>query len=424
MAGLGDLAAGLRLAGGTVSQPVFNTVAAENERNDSRAQQMRLLALQQTIRGIESGSIDPQQGSAALKQLGFDVPVGPSPEARTRLDALETQKAITQLAPQFMENGRLNARKLIGAVSARNPIMGAKVAKELGIDFEPKLIPLGDGASLYDPTNGKIVAENAKTDKPMEGLPEVAKLQEVMAKLPPGDPRRAALQNRINILTTRQPGAVVYLQTDNGYVAAPTRGVPPGPVAVTGAQPEGGQLRGPSMPLPQGAQENLLAASQAWRALDMIDAGIGETGRIKGVVSKAQTLVGANEKAIAFETGRDNFRIQAQALIKGIPSNFDVQTLMLTFPAIHLPEPVNKSRAAFARESFNQLVQDTISYYKGTKYQIPVSIVAEAKKRGIDVDSVRRWDGQSDPFASTQAKLSNVPKATQAQSGSDPLGIR
>lgn len=92
--GLGGLAQGLRLAGGILSPNVFKTVADEDQRRELQENRIRELQVQQTIRGIESGAIEPEAGRAALKQMGFNVPVGPGQDAVAKTEAAKQRAAM------------------------------------------------------------------------------------------------------------------------------------------------------------------------------------------------------------------------------------------------------------------------------------------------------------------------------------------
>lgn len=151
-------------------------------------------------------------------------------------------------------------------------------------------------------------------------------------------------------------------------------------------------------PLPSEAQDSLSQAFDAFDALDVMKKNMSETGVITGRVSQAQAALGFNQPAIDFDTGRNNMKLAAQALIKGIPSNFDVQTMVNTLPALGLPESVNKSREDFSRKLLKNLVKRTVAYYKGTGHNIPPGILKEAQKRGIDIGATKPWDGQGDPL--------------------------
>lgn len=177
------------------------------------------------------------------------------------------------------------------------------------------------------------------------------------------------------------------------------------PSAASGASPQTGtpasgpKSLGPGKAVSRDVLETLSQAQQAARALKDIEKGIGETGVIEGRISKGQAALGFNKKAIDFETARNNLKLAAQAMIKGIPSNFDVQTVIDTLPDLTQAESVNRSRAKFTRQSLKDLTEGTIGYYKTLGFAIPEFAEDFARGLGVDPAKVQPWDGKSDPFA-------------------------
>lgn len=175
-------------------------------------------------------------------------------------------------------------------------------------------------------------------------------------------------------------------------------------------------------PMPPQAQD---AISQGFLALDnlsVLEKNVGESGRLKGLMSEAQVFFGANQEAIDFKTAQAQMKLQAQALIKGIPSNFDVKTLIETLPDLTQPENVNRSRINASNKAFKQLLADTISYYKYTGTRIPENIVAAAEKRGINVKSVPSYKGEGDPFQKSQEAVESAYPAPKDEKGAKYIG--
>lgn len=162
--------------------------------------------------------------------------------------------------------------------------------------------------------------------------------------------------------------------------------------------------------LPTAIQEDLNGAFDALRNLKVMDSSLSETGRFQGLISKGQVFFGANQKAIDFETARNNMKLAAQAIIKGIPSNFDVSTVIDTLPAMTLPENVNKSRVQESNKKLSNLIKNVIAYYKGTNTVIPKPIIEQARQYGINIDVISPWSGKGDPLtgSSTDKLLNNI----------------
>lgn len=84
---LESLAAGLRGAGGILNPDVAKQNAAQDQQQEAIAEQRKNMIAQMTIKGAESGSIDPIKATQTLKGLGIEVPegaIGPTPEAMAR----------------------------------------------------------------------------------------------------------------------------------------------------------------------------------------------------------------------------------------------------------------------------------------------------------------------------------------------------
>lgn len=158
--------------------------------------------------------------------------------------------------------------------------------------------------------------------------------------------------------------------------------------------------------VPEKIQGELQGGLGALKDIEKLEAGVSETGRLKGLWTTVQifageefpNVIGENQKGIDFQTARNDLKLEAQALIKGIPSNFDVQTLINTLPDLTLPQSVNKSRIESTKRKTKSLISNIISYYKGTKQQIPENIISQARLAGVNVDSALPWDGQGDPL--------------------------
>lgn len=151
-------------------------------------------------------------------------------------------------------------------------------------------------------------------------------------------------------------------------------------------------------PPPPAVQETVSGALSALEQLDTMEKYINESGRIKGLWSMAGAWIGTNEDAIKFNSARNNLKLAAQSIIKGIPSNYDVESVVDTMAALWLPQATNKIRIKIAREATKNLLYNVISFYKNTKQAFPPQVVEQAKSFGINVDDVPKWDGKGDPL--------------------------
>lgn len=123
--GLGGLAQGLRLAGGVMSPRVFEAEAQAEAQRERQMQAQRLMEIQQTVRGIEGGAIPAEAGQIRLKQLGFEAPVGPGPEAIKRTEMAQ-QRIAMQEAMSKLPQGATFEDRLIAMAPHMPPEMQLK----------------------------------------------------------------------------------------------------------------------------------------------------------------------------------------------------------------------------------------------------------------------------------------------------------
>lgn len=174
--------------------------------------------------------------------------------------------------------------------------------------------------------------------------------------------------------------------------------------------------KAPPKPLSSGEQEDFIQAAQGARALNDMEKSLSKTGRIRGLRSKGAAFLGTDPDAVRFETARNQLKLAAQSLIKGIPSNFDVETVIDTLPSLTQPEPVNRSRIDFTRQSFKDMVQAKIGFYKGLNYQLPADVYRLAQELGVDPDAIQ-------PLTQEQmvARTAQINKGIAA--GAQKLGV-
>lgn len=204
--------------------------------------------------------------------------------------------------------------------------------------------------------------------------------------------------NTIKPRTLPQPTVVQGDVDGSPSTVSVQQGGSGGPVA-TEVKTGGGQSISPiSEPVIKSVQDDIQGGLELLKDISGMEAGLSETGRLKGMKSMVEVFFGDNKKAIDFQTARNNVRVAIQSIIKGIPSNFDVQVVLDTLPDFLQPEEVNRSRIETTRRKALSLVSNTISFYKGTKQRIPDVILEQARQMGVNVDGVPAWDGQGDPL--------------------------
>ncbi len=176
-------------------------------------------------------------------------------------------------------------------------------------------------------------------------------------------------------------------------------------------------------PLPQEAQTSMTGAVKIHRQLDIMEQNLKATGGLKGGLGMVQSskysmgLLGSpNKKLNEFLVARNSAMHEAQAVIKGVPTEFDIARFESTMPDPRLSPTVNRERLKTARQMADDLMLDKIAYFKGTGNQIPEHVARWAKDRGLNVDQIRPWDQSGDPFARTMQKYSGkmAPKGKAA----------
>lgn len=188
-----------------------------------------------------------------------------------------------------------------------------------------------------------------------------------------------------------------------------------------------GTPKAPLKPLPKDAQETINAVPGMYRAMDTIEKHVSKSGRVKGIGSKVGAFFGTDKDAIDFNTARSNLRVQGQAIIKGIPSNYDIQSFMETVPNLLAPDVANESRIKFTREVLDDTLKGTISFYQGTGYKIPQFVADLAKKRGIDLNDIKPWNGDTnnypldDVYRKHEAQIKKL--SAEKAGGSVPKGM-
>ena len=149
----------------------------------------------------------------------------------------------------------------------------------------------------------------------------------------------------------------------------------------------------PTKVLPQEFRENMRGGFNSLRFLKemtplVMQKGIGP---IKGLqtMGKVKTGVKDTDAMRKFDVARKNYKLAAQALIKGIPSNFDVQTVIDTFPDYFDTPELAKEKINLLNDIVRAMIKDNIAYFKGTAHVIPDEMIAEAESWGIDVQAIK-----------------------------------
>jgi len=130
---------------------------------------------------------------------------------------------------------------------------------------------------------------------------------------------------------------------------------------------------------PPNVVESVISAFDGFKDLKMMadnyDVGIPYGGWIIGITSK----LGINPRATEFLTGKNGTLVTStSALIKGIPSDFDVQNLLNTLPSEGEGDAVNFARIKRLERVYSDIIKNYLSFYGGINYRVPpqVEIIA------------------------------------------------
>lgn len=264
-------------------------------------------------------------------------------------------------------------------------------AREMGASPEQIFTILGINAKDQDAFGKKVAAVEARLGRPISP-DELLQMAGATGKMQ-------------EFSVSGEHGTTTYRSGPAGSMPASQVGAPAG---------EGGK------PLPQDARDTLTGAFASLQALRTITENIDKTGFVQGAKSEVGAFLGTDPGAVDFQTARDNLKVQAQSLIKGIPSNFDVQTFINTIPKLVGAQQGQKARANFSTKIAQQLIKDTIGYYKYTGFRIPPEVIEQAKTFDIDLSTTPVWDGKGTATSKSEALLKEARKGKSQDELAEP----
>lgn len=448
----------LRDAGGVYSPQVFMA-------NEQRYQQSQVLEANRKqnmfavlVNAIQAGAIDPVKGQQAIQQLGYDIGgIGPSAAAQENMAQAQERQRMLQLQKasqeeisadmQRMEALQTQAEKEAGAAETQRQFMERRAASLLGSpepDFSVEAAPspqsaqtqalnqqqgnMGGSIAQIGPGRYQAGTTNVESTDKMRAHNEALALKWMQSANPI---TREHGEKLLKSLRENAPKNVQFQELATGQkirgvdgseqdVYQQYRWMPDGSKIPEGAPfvKQGGVKVSvtniPQQAIPESAQTSMTGARKMYDALQTVRKYVGKSGIVEGWKSKLMAGLGLDPEAIAFETAVQNMQVLAQEVIKGIPSNFDVQTFIKTLPSITVPESVNQSRIEFSENAVKQLLKDSIAYYKGMKYSVPQHIIDDARAMGINLDDVYPWRGSTDPFYETSRIVKEQTQGTSA----------
>ena len=134
-------------------------------------------------------------------------------------------------------------------------------------------------------------------------------------------------------------------------------------------------------PIPAQAQEAITSAFDGFKDLKMIVDNIDEGVPFFGGLKRITSAFGLDRGATEFLTGQDGTLVSSSAaLIKGIPSDFDVTNIKNTLPSISQGDSVNIIRAKRLQRMYNDIIKNTLAWHSGLGNRIPMSIEVMARE--------------------------------------------
>lgn len=138
-----------------------------------------------------------QRESTRLGLPGAAAPMAATPSVMRQPAAAVPAAPVNMLAGTPFDIG-------MGAPAPTNALAAPPAAAPVGFTREQVQQMLMSPSARIRQQGQALVSTLEKPERPYEPT-ELEKLQNAMAALPPGDPRRAAYQSRIRMLTTREP---------------------------------------------------------------------------------------------------------------------------------------------------------------------------------------------------------------------------
>lgn len=194
-------------------------------------------------------------------------------------------------------------------------------------------------------------------------------------------------------------GQVTPLKTPTGAPTTTPTGAPAttGEGSATRLAPGVTMFEGRGKPLSDEQFKGLQGGFNMLQALQTVEANKDLFGLLRGPQARASAAFGIGpdaQRAADTEAALGSIKTNVSSLIKGIPSNFDVQTFFGRIPNLNglvSLESAEKAEAKLTnlKDETRFLVRSAIAYYKKNKNSIPPEFETIAQGYGIDINSVK-----------------------------------
>ncbi len=214
---LEGLAAGLRTAGGTLSQSVYNTQRQEEQTALDRKQRNKELTLGVLVKGAESGALSPDQFNAAVKKLGVDLPgMGPSYEAqghRLKLDeASDYQRRRAEFDAMNADTQPGNTVDMTGTDPVNSVANRTNFDEYMLRAEQATKLRLKDDAERFT----KLAELELKNKEKQSSIGQIIAEREEIARRNPEDPRLKYYDNYLQKETTAAPKNAQFVELPTG----------------------------------------------------------------------------------------------------------------------------------------------------------------------------------------------------------------
>lgn len=143
-----------------------------------------------------------------------------------------------------------------------------------------------------------------------------------------------------------------------------------------GAEPTPIAPRNVLKPLPETVSSAMSSMRSLDRDLAIVESAMQKAGRFSGNAAKLQAWLGTDPEAAAAQAAINRMRVDAQATIKGIPSNYDAQLLSSTLIDLGEPETTGREKLKRLRDTMQKISGVAMQNYGGAKgYEIPPDFV-------------------------------------------------
>lgn len=145
-------------------------------------------------------------------------------------------------------------------------------------------------------------------------------------------------------------------------------------------------------------QESILGALRLKVLVGTMRGTVGATGVVRGFGSEAAAFLGVPGDASEFKAASDESKVAIQALIKGVPSNFDVKSFVKIIPELTKAEGRNELLLDQMDNTIDALLSGTVAFHRFSKTPIPDEIISLIEESGIDINQIQPFDGTGDPL--------------------------